>query len=129
MAPSSAHLLRRADTYYFRRAIPLQLLEKFGRRELKFSLKTMDRDIANIRCRHFTNMFDLLIRGIEQMGDVTREQIKELVRTYFLRQWQKANDDYWCVKRGGWEILYIGKQWDEFIQRKSRVSSWNFSTL
>ncbi len=43
-----AYLLRRGDNFYFRRVIPRPLRHRFGRDEIKLSLKTRDRGLARI---------------------------------------------------------------------------------
>jgi len=96
---STPHLIRRGGVYYFRKAVPTALLDLFGTRELKYSLKTSDRQLANIRCRMFSNIFEQLVRGIERMSGINPEQVKQLVRDYFVQQWQKTNDDYWMIAR------------------------------
>jgi hypothetical protein len=40
----------RSDMYWFRRRVPVNLVAFMGRSELKFSLKTRDRDEAVLRC-------------------------------------------------------------------------------
>lgn len=65
---SLAHLTRRGEVYYFRRAIPKALMPVFGRREIKVSLQTDHRPTATIRCRNMTNAFERLLERAGQIG-------------------------------------------------------------
>ena len=89
---SLAHLTRRGEVYYFRRAIPKALMPVFGRREIKVSLQTDHRPTATIRCRDMTNAFERLLERVDGMAVLTQEQIETLLRDYFTRQWSVANE-------------------------------------
>lgn len=89
---SLAHLTRRGEVYYFRRAIPKALMPVFGRREIKVSLQTDHRPTATIRCRDMTNAFERLLERVDGMAVLTQEQIESLLRDYFARQWEKAKE-------------------------------------
>lgn len=89
---SVAHLARRGEVFYFRRAIPKALVPVFGRRELKLSLGTAERATARMRCRDMANAFERMLGEVQGMAALTQDQIDGLLRTYFERQWQKANE-------------------------------------
>jgi len=55
------HLQKRGDTYYFRRRIPNELREFFGRREFYESLKTKDLQEAKGACRKRAIVTDALL--------------------------------------------------------------------
>ena len=78
-----AHLVRRGDIYYFRRAVPRHLVVRFGRAELKYSLQTRDIIRAQIRCRTYSNRFDALVATVEQIPALGMKNIDSLIRTYF----------------------------------------------
>lgn len=33
------------------------------------------------------------------MPDISKEQVRQIVRDYFVREWQEANDAHWCIVR------------------------------
>ena len=89
---SVAHLARRGDVFYFRRAIPKALVPVFGRRELKLSLGTDERHTARMRCRDMANAFERMLGEVSGMAALTQEQIEALLRAYFTRQWAVAQE-------------------------------------
>ena len=48
--PALTYLTRRGNVYWFRMAVPLDLVERIGRREIKVSLRT------SLACRRATAM-------------------------------------------------------------------------
>lgn len=44
-------------------------------------------------------MFEQLMQRVEQMAKPSLEQVKQLVREYFVTEWQDANDVFWCMQR------------------------------
>lgn len=61
-----AHLQKRGDTYYFRRRIPNELREFFGRREFYESLGTKDQHEAERACRKRSIVTDALLERARQ---------------------------------------------------------------
>lgn len=58
------HLVRRGGVYCFRMAVPRDLVARFGRREIKGSLKTSDPFTARSRCRKLSSAFERLIKRV-----------------------------------------------------------------
>ncbi len=53
-------LVRRGGVFYFRMAVPKDLVEVVGRGEVKTTLNTTDRVKATLLCRKISNDMDLL---------------------------------------------------------------------
>lgn len=53
------HLHKCGSTYYFRRAIPHDLMAVYGRAEIHHILGTRDRTEAVLRCRQMSVQYDL----------------------------------------------------------------------
>ncbi len=85
-----AHLTRRGGIYYFRASIPQGLVEKFGCREIKLSLKTRDPQIARLRCRACSSTFERLVAGVGGMSGLTQEQITTVLRGFLERELSKS---------------------------------------
>ena len=83
------HLIRRGDVFYFRRAVPVRLMGRLGRSEIRYSLKTRDLRTARIRCRHFSNLFDKLIARVEAMPNLNQQTINKVLRDFFTQEWSK----------------------------------------
>ena len=64
------YLIRRGGTFYFRRAVPASLMGRFGRAEIKVSLRTGDSGIARRRCRDLANRFENLVELTEAMPEL-----------------------------------------------------------
>ena len=76
-------LAQRGRIYYFRRAVPRGLRGRFGRRELKISLKTTELAVAKLRCRTFSNRFEQLMGRVIAMPSLGKDKIEQLIRAYF----------------------------------------------
>ncbi|MDB5512309.1 MAG: hypothetical protein JWR08_1792, partial [Enterovirga sp.] len=83
MPGSLPRLVRRGDVFYFRMAVPRRLVVQLGTREIKVSLKTSDRALANLRCRSLSNRFDLAFRGLTGMPDLTFGDVDQEARRFF----------------------------------------------
>ncbi|MFV3132072.1 DUF6538 domain-containing protein, partial [Niveispirillum sp. KHB5.9] len=90
------HLWKRGETYWFRMALPADLVARFGRREFRLSLKTSDRRIARMRGSRLSVSFQELIRMVRGMPELTRERINDLVRAHFEKRLSVANEIVWC---------------------------------
>ena len=73
-------LHRRGHKFYFRAVVPKRWQVAVKAFEIKFSLHTEDRTIANIRCRSLSNAFDLFFRE-ENLAQIPLERINEAART------------------------------------------------
>lgn len=90
------HLWKRGETYWFRMALPADLVARFGRREFRLSLKTSDLRIARMRGSRLSVSFQDLIRMVRGMPELTRERINDLVRAHFEKRLSVANEIVWC---------------------------------
>ncbi len=95
------HLLRRGEVYYFRRMLPRRLWARFGRRELKFSLKTRDPSQGRLRCRDCSNTFEVLLAEVDRMPSLDKNEIERLVQTAFCKLLVEAE-----------EIVYLFREFD-----------------
>jgi ribosomal protein S13 len=83
---SSSYVVKNQHSYCFRQGVPLDLQEIIGKKELRYSLKTVFPGIANSRARIIAGKIQLLFNGLRK-GDsrlmkLTEEQIKELIGKY-----------------------------------------------
>ncbi len=125
------HLVRRAGTFYFRRALPLSLVEQAGFSELKISLKTTDPKLAKIRCREFSSLFERLFGELQGMASIKAETIKQLVNEFFVNEWRSTNDTYYCVTNDkSLDPADEAEGSDALIQRiRTEVGTGKFSRL
>lgn len=93
------HLCKRGETYWFRMALPADLVARFGRREFRLSLKTSDPRIARMHGSRLSVGFQDLIRMVRGMPELTRERINDLVGAYFEKRLSMANEIVWCAER------------------------------
>lgn len=87
---SITRLVRRGEIFYFRMAVPRQLVPRMRRSELKVSLRTSDPLAAKVRSRLLSNAFDMLFKGLEAMPHLTPAMIDERIRDYFQRCLNKS---------------------------------------
>lgn len=80
---SVTRLVRRGAVFYFRMAVPRELVSRMQRSEVKVSLKTDDPLIATVRSRLLSNAFDVLFKGLMEMPQFPIEMINEHIRDYF----------------------------------------------
>lgn len=96
-----AHLVRRGDQFWFRMAVPAQLVARIGLTEVKGSLKTADRMLARLRCRYMSNSVEALIATVKAKPDLPPETIRALVRRCFQRCRAASDDLLRAVMRPG----------------------------
>ncbi len=77
------YLVKRQDVFYYRMPIPVALLYRFQRREIKHSLKTTNLPVARMRCRNAANFCETLISLVEAVPDLTTETLNHLIQEYF----------------------------------------------
>lgn len=80
---SVPRLVRRGAVFYFRMAVPRDLIPRIQRGEIKVSLKTGDVLTATVRSRLLSNAFDVLFNRIVAMPHLDTATINERVRDYF----------------------------------------------
>ena len=74
-AQNTECLCRRGNQYYFRRAIPLQYRNLFGRGETKVSLGTDKPGSARRRCRYVTDLSEQLIALAIGMPELSHKRL------------------------------------------------------
>ena len=84
--PALTYLTRRGSVYWFRMAVPLDLVERVGRREIKASLRTSSPAVARLRCQALGSAILRLIARARAMPELSQEAIKRLARRYFEQQ-------------------------------------------
>lgn len=77
-------LVKRQNTYYFRRRYPVELVHIVGRMEAGRSLKTLERSKAMLRASKLDVLFDILIRNLRRMADkqMQRSDVAKLVKKF-----------------------------------------------
>jgi integrase len=91
---SPSYLVRNSYSYCFRLVIPEDLKPYFGKKELRYSLKTGYIDEAKIKARFLAgnvqSIFRILRRGT--MVNLSDDRIKELVNTYIKESVERINN-------------------------------------
>lgn len=77
-------LVKRQNTYYFRRRYPVELVHIVGRMEAGRSLKTLERSKAMLRASKLDVLFDKLCGDIRRMADkqMQRSDVAKLVKQF-----------------------------------------------
>lgn len=75
-------LVRRDGVFYFRMAVPKQLVPALRRTEVKTTLRTSDLPTARRRTRRLSEAFETLFEELGRMPDQTFEAIDARVREY-----------------------------------------------
>lgn len=83
-------LQRRGDMFYFRAAVPTEWRGAINCTEIKLTLKTTDRGVASLRCRHMSNAFDLFFGRSALLSKPSMQQLDAAVRAYFQGELNKA---------------------------------------
>ena len=90
----ASHLLKRAGVYYLRRRVPLDLVERLGKGEVKVSLRTKDPREARVRARaadaDVDRMFERARSGALLNLDAVRSAVATSVTTG-LREYLKKD--------------------------------------
>jgi integrase len=81
--PALTYLTRRGSVFWFRMAVPKDLIGRVGCREIKGSLRTRSPTIARLRCQRLGSAILQLIARVRSMPEVSQETIKRLSRRYF----------------------------------------------
>jgi uncharacterized protein DUF6538 len=84
--PALTYLTRRGNVYWFRMAVPLDIVERIGRREIKISLQTSSLAVARPRCQRLGSAMLQLIARVRVMPELSQKTIQELARRYFEQQ-------------------------------------------
>ena len=84
--PALTYLTRRGSVYWFRMAVPIDLVERIGRREIKVSLRTCSLAVARLRCQRLGSAILQLIARVRVMPELSQETIQRLARRYFEQQ-------------------------------------------
>lgn len=86
------HLELRGRIFYFRRAIPDNLKQQFGRSTFRVSLATSDRDVAVLRCRRLSLGLEHLIALVRTMPSLTAQRIDDIIKDVFVAKLREANE-------------------------------------
>jgi len=82
---SPSYLVRNSYSYCFRMIIPQDLKPYFGKKELRYTLKTGYIGEAKIKARFFAGQIQLIFRLLREgnfmMGKLSEDQIQEMVNT------------------------------------------------
>ena len=84
---------RSNGVYYFRYYVPGDLVGRFGKRELIYSLKTRDLRAARLLVEVLRVRAHRLMVVTRQNKDLTAEKLKALAKRYFEEGLAKAQDD------------------------------------
>jgi len=84
--PALTYLIRRGGIYWFRMAVPLDLVGRVGRREIKVSLRTSSLAVARLRCQNLGSAMLQLIARVRLMPELSQKTIQDLARRYFEHQ-------------------------------------------
>ena len=81
--PALTYLTRRGSVYWFRMAVPKDLVGRVGCREIKGSLRTRSPAIARLRCQRLGSVILQLIARVHSMPELSQETIKRLDAAIF----------------------------------------------
>jgi len=95
----TSHLTRRQGIYYFRMAVPGDLIARIGLLEFKCSLRTEERASARVLATRFSSDLLQLISLVRRMPSLKEEKIRELVRGYFRDSLDFHLDQVECLKK------------------------------
>lgn len=129
MSPSTPHLVKRGQAFYFRRAVPEGLTKLVGSREVKASLRTSDPVTGKIRARVLSTALDISFRVLREVRMMTNEAILERARDYFSTALSKSleyalllpSDPVWDRHS---EISYLK---DHEAELRERLATQNFT--
>lgn len=80
---SFPRLVQRGRVFYFRAAIPGDIVRYADRSEIKRSLRTADRKIANLRCAQLSLHIDNVFAEVRRMAQVQDQILDQSIREYF----------------------------------------------
>jgi integrase len=87
---AQAHLVRRDSMFYFRIAVPTDLVALAGRAELKASIRTSDAKIGRIRGRVLSNALERVFEGLRSMSVVSDATLRDRARAYLQSELSKS---------------------------------------
>ncbi len=86
------YLTRRGNVFWFRMAVPENLVHRVGRREIKFSLRSSHPSVARMRCRILTvEILQLMALGPATPA-LTRDAITRIARRCFSVAMEQVDD-------------------------------------
>ena len=86
------YLTRRGNVFWFRMAVPTNLVHRIGRREIKFSLRSSHPSVARMRCRLLTvEILQLMALG-PAMPALTKDAIERIARRCFAVAMEQVDD-------------------------------------
>ncbi len=86
------YLTRRGDVFWFRMAVPRNLVSRIGLREIKISLATRNRQVARSLCLQLGGGVLQLIAKFQKMTPLPPERIRQLAATYLAAQRDQIRD-------------------------------------
>jgi hypothetical protein len=93
---SPTYLIRNSYSYCFRMIIPKDLQPAFGKKELRYSLKTGYLGVAKQKARYIAgqvqSIFRILRKGSYAMVNLSEDQVKKLVGTYIKQSLERINN-------------------------------------
>ncbi len=126
----ATNVIRRGGRYAYRARVPVDLVARLGRFEITRSLKTADPGMARRHASRVGSSFHLIWDKVRNDPMLSREQIDELIRTYFHelleadRMWRVADmgEFDWKNSDVADVLAIIGdeKEVDEAIERSGK---------
>lgn len=98
------YLFRRSGTYYLRLPVPKDLQERFGKTEIRRSLKTTDADAAFTASHFAAFKFKTLCRRIQSMTNSYDLDIPQLVQEFLSELMQACSAELPATDRDWYEI-------------------------
>ncbi|MEM9738744.1 MAG: DUF6538 domain-containing protein [Pseudomonadota bacterium] len=83
MKPTIRYLALRGEVYQLRLSVPSDIQDRMGRKELRWSLQTKQKRLAEYRTWKAAVLFDDLCDSIRGMPDVDQSHVKALVLEFF----------------------------------------------
>ena len=117
------HMYRRGAIYVWRRRVPLTLVQKWGRREISFSLRTTNRDEAARLARTLSTTADRLFDRTMSNPELTVDQIEALARKWFAEA-MDLDEEHRLQIRYGEAMHTRTEEYDDPVVADLEMLSW-----
>lgn len=111
------HVVRRNNTLYWRKRIPLALVAICKRKEFMISLRTQDKSKACTRAIVLSGAAERLFSMLSIMPTLSKAEIDQLIINYFHRE-MEASERSRAASGRGWDVELRGESAQEAHKRR-----------
>jgi len=112
------HIVRRNNTFYWRKRIPLAMIGKCQRKEFMVSLRTSERNSACTRANILSGAAERLFSMLASMPTLSKAEIDQLIINYFHREMEESERSR-AVDGRGWLVERQGESAQEAHERNA----------